>query len=121
MRGARLCVGCFTTYPVFIAMLTVAMAIAVPWHLGLALGLGFASLQAISSAGLARRRVLKVTVKACLGTGLALAVHGVLAAPWPDLVQWMLLAGLLALAGLSALPRARRMRREAAAAVASHA
>lgn len=109
VRGARWCVGCFTTYPVFL----VAMAILIAWPLGwmtsLLLGAVLACAQLVSSAGLAKRRLVKVLVKGSLGVGLALLVSGVHQAPWPPAVKLASLLALLGLAWLSAVPRARRM------------
>ncbi len=112
LRGLRLCIGCFTTYPLFLAV-SAWLAVAPPggaWSAWLGAGLAMAALQAVSAAGLARLRWQKVVIKACLGAGLAAAVHGVLASPWPVLGQQAALLGLLALAMLSAVPRALRMR-----------
>ncbi len=111
--GLRLCIGCFTTYPLFIAA-SAYLALSAPggaWWVWLAGGLTAASLQAISSAGLARLRIQKAAVKAALGLGLAAAVHGVLVSPWPVLGQQMALGGMLLLALASAIPRSLRMRK----------
>lgn len=111
--GLRFCIGCFTTYPVFVAA-SIYLALTAPsgaWWVWLTAGLLFASLQAISSAGLAKLRVQKATVKAALGLGLAAAVHGVLLSPLPVSGQQAALGGLLGLALASTLPRRARMRR----------
>lgn len=108
--GVRLCIGCFTTYPVFLLVVGLTLAFPLPWALALAAGLVAASAQAISSAGLARRWWLKAGVKTLFGAGLALLVHGVRAAPWDARVKTLALAFALALALASAIPRARRMR-----------
>ena len=114
VRGARLCVGCFTTYPVFL-LATAALLLLAPlagaWWAWLAGGAAMASAQALSSAGLARRRWMKATVKTLLGAGLAALLHGVLASPLPDWGQVLLLLGTLGLASLSTIPRTRRMRK----------
>lgn len=115
LAGLRLCVGCFTTFPVFLAAATVLAFVALPgpywaWLVG---GIALALVQGISAAGLARARAAKVLVKACLGAGLAVTVFAIRAAPWPPMVQG---AALLALAGLafaSTIPRRRRMARAA--------
>ncbi len=112
VAGWRLCIGCFTTYPIFLAASAwLALAHpAGPWWAWLAAGLAVAFAQAVSSAGLARMRWQKVVVKTCLGLGLAAAVHGVLISPWPVLAQQVALVGMLAVAMLSAVPRALRIR-----------
>ncbi len=113
LRGLRLCIGCFTTYPLFLVAST-WLILAPPegtWSAWLAGGLALASLQVVSSLGWARRRWQKVAVKSSLGVGLAAAVHGVLASPWPAVGQQAALLGMLGLAGASAVPRALRMRR----------
>lgn len=117
VRARRLCVGCFTVFPAFMVALAVVQ-LALPAGLGtpaawMASGTGLAGLQAISSAGWARRRWAKVLVKASLGVGLAALVHGVLGSGWPHLTQGAVLTGVVALASLSALPRRRRMARDA--------
>ena len=117
VAGGRFCIGCFVTYPVFLAA-TLAMLVAppaMPWHVAALAGLALASAQAVSSAGLARRWWLKVAVKTMLGAGLALYVAGVREAPLPAAVRALGLALALALALLSTIPRTRRMRRARAA------
>ncbi len=117
VAGARLCVGCFTTHPLFLAASTwLAVAgLGGPWWLGLAVGLPLAAMQAASAAGWTGNKAVKVAVKACLGLGLALAVHAILQAPWPHVVQAVALGALLGLGALSALPRRRRIARALAA------
>lgn len=113
IAGARFCIGCFTTYPLFLAASTwLALGgLGGPWWLGLAVGLPLAATQAASAAGWTTRKALKIAVKACLGLGLALAVHAILQAPWPHLLQAVALGALLGLGALSALPRRRRIAR----------
>lgn len=118
--GAPWCVGCFTTYPTFLgasAALLLAPLAAAP---ALVAGGALALLQGVSSAGLARRRTVKILVKLALGIGLALVLHGVRQAPWAPGWKLAALAATLALALLSALPRARRMRRARAARARQH-
>jgi hypothetical protein len=112
LHGARLCIGCFVTYPVFLAGIVVLLvAPASPaWSAALLVGLAAASAQLVSSAGLARRRWTKIGVKTLLGAGLALYVWGVREAPWSAWARALALAFALALALASTIPRARRMR-----------
>lgn len=114
VRGARLCVGCFTTYPVFVVAAFALSFASMPWTALLAAGGALALAQLVSSAGRARTRGVKAAVKTSLGLGLAALVWGVHGAPWP--VAWKLgaLLVLLAAAFASAIPRARRMRRAGA-------
>lgn len=117
VRGARLCVGCFTTHPAFL-LATLAFLVAPPglaWSSALLVGAALACLQAISSAGLARRQWMKVIVKTALGVGLALVVLAAREAPWPPAARAGILLAALGLAMASAIPRARRMRRCACA------
>lgn len=112
--SARWCIGCFTTFPFFLAASAVLILLAAPaWNVAIPLGVGLAALQAISSAGLARRWWIKAVVKASLGIGLALYVAGVHSAPWPPVAKVGALAAALALAWLSTVPRTRRMRARA--------
>jgi hypothetical protein len=118
VRGMRLCIGCFTTYPVFlaaVAALLVAAPLPGPWWAWVLGGLGAASAQALSSAGLAKRRWMKATVKTLLGAGLAAFVLGALASPLPDWAQAGMLLLALGAASLSTLPRTLRMRKARAA------
>lgn len=111
VRGVRFCVGCFTTYPTFLVA-TLAMALTWPFEpiaTMVAGGLAAAA-QALSSAGLARRRWQKVLVKSLLGAGMALLTRGTLDAPLAPATKTIILLGLIALSSLSALPRAMRMR-----------
>lgn len=116
--AARLCIGCFTTYPMFLVVVGYLFLSqpGVSWAAAVSVGLAAAGLQGISSAGLARARIAKVTVKAGLGLGLALFVYGVLTSPMPAGLQFLALAAVLVLAVLSAVPRARRMRAHCASA-----
>lgn len=113
VAGLRLCVGCFTTHPVFVLASALLLLAPLAWATSLALGIALASMQLVSSAGLARWRALKATVKACLGAGLALLVHGTLASPYAAGAKWAVLLAALALALASTLPRSWRMRRAA--------
>lgn len=112
VRGVRLCVGCFTTYPAFLLAATaLAFLPALPWTHLLGWGVLAALAQAVSSAGLARTRLRKGLVKASLGAGLAMVTWGVHGAPWPPAWKLAALLAALGLAYASAIPRARRMRR----------
>lgn len=114
VRGLRLCIGCFTTYPVFLAAVSALLLVAPvpgPWWAWVLGGLGAACAQALSSAGLAKRRWMKATVKTLLGAGLAAYVHGALASPLPDWAQAGLLLLALGAAYASTIPRTRRMRK----------
>lgn len=115
MRGRRYCIGCFTTFPLFVLATAVLALAAPPWRLALAAGALLALAQAVSSAGLARTRAAKASVKASLGLGLALLLAGVRGAPWPVVGKLGALALVASLAWLSTVPRARRMRRRALA------
>lgn len=114
VRGARYCIGCFTTYPTMLAA-TAALAFVPTPAFALPLGAAMASAQVLSSAGLAKTRWMKASVKASLGVGLALVIFGVRATQWAPQVKALALAGVAALAMASAIPRARRMRAAAAA------
>lgn len=108
---ARWCIGCFTTYPVFLLASAILVALTPLWASALGIGGALALAQAISSAGLARSRAAKIVVKAALGLGLALLVSGIHSAPWPPAAKLACYAALLALAWASTIPRARRMKR----------
>ena len=118
--GARWCIGCFTTHPAF--MLASAALLVVPLASATALAVGalLSAFQGVSSAGLARWKTLKIAVKASLGVGLALVLHGVRQAEWSPAWKVAALAGVLALALVSAIPRARRMARARAARAHPH-
>jgi hypothetical protein len=110
-KDMRLCIGCFTTYPVFLTSASALVWWRIDaWPVLLAVGGLLAVQQGWSSLGLARWRPAKVVVKTCLGLGLALLVHGVLAAPWTVRTQSLVLLGFLGLAAASAIPRSLRMR-----------
>ncbi|MEA3201191.1 MAG: hypothetical protein QOE90_2619 [Thermoplasmata archaeon] len=112
VAGARLCVGCSTTLPVFLlAAAALLLARPGPWWALACAGVALGSSQALSAAGLARRRWQKALVKGALGAGLAMLVVGVRLAPWPALAKWGALCAALGLALASALPRAARMRK----------
>jgi hypothetical protein len=111
--GHRLCIGCFTTLPIFM-ILSAYLFLAQPdlqWIPLVGTGYLLASFQVVSSLGRARTRRSKAIVKAALGTGLALVVYGVLISPLLPIAQFTIFGVTLLLAKLSALPRAARMRR----------
>lgn len=108
LGSSRWCIGCFTTYPVFLLAFALLLAASPPWTVALLAGGALAALQGISSAGLARRKWMKVLVKTSLGVGLALVVTGIHSAPWPTAAKLGGFLAALALCWLSALPRARR-------------
>lgn len=122
IREVRLCIGCFTTYPVFLSTFWV-LAMATPPgdpHAWILLGLGLASLQGISSAGLTNWKWSKILVKSALGLGLAVFTYGVLSTTWPAWGKWVTLLAAIVVALASAVPRARRMRRATAKEAAGH-
>ncbi|MEK6985978.1 MAG: hypothetical protein AABX89_06325 [Candidatus Thermoplasmatota archaeon] len=109
--GMRWCIGCFVTWPVFLAVSGVLLlAQPIGWPVALAVGGVLACAQVASSKGWARRRSQKVAVKAAFGTGLAFAVSGVVLSPWNPATKVLALGALLVLAFVSTMPRARRMR-----------
>lgn len=112
--GHRLCIGCFTTFPLFVVAAGSLFLVqpAIPWGLALGIGSLLASAQAASAAGLTTTRSRKASVKAALGLGLALYVYGVLTSPFSGSGQFALLGAALLLAMLSTVPRRRRMERE---------
>jgi hypothetical protein len=111
----RLCVGCLTVFPMFLATLAALWLFPLGWQVELACGAPLALAQAVSSAGWTRWRWLKVLVKAATGVGLAALVHGVMATGLPEPAQSAIVAGLAGLAVFSTLPRARRIRQAVAA------
>ncbi len=116
IAGMQLCIGCFTTFPLFLLATPILAATGLPgprWA-PIVAGLALASLQAISAAGLARHRATKIAVKTALGVGLALAVVGLRDAPWPASARAFAMLALAGLAWASTIPRRRRMARAAA-------
>lgn len=120
VRGVRYCIGCFTTYPTFLAASATLVAFPVASTPALLAGAALALAQAVSAAGLARTRALKAAVKTCLGVGLALVVAGILSAAWLPALKVAALLAVLGLAWLSTIPRARRMRKARGACVHQH-
>ncbi|MHB1261565.1 MAG: FmdB family zinc ribbon protein [Thermoplasmatota archaeon] len=116
VAGVRLCVGCFTAGPVFLATLAATWMWPVPAALAWGAGLPLAALQCLSAAGWTATRASKVAVKASFGAGAALVLRGILDAPWPDEVRSVALAGAGLLAIASTRPRLRRIARLQAAA-----
>lgn len=107
----RLCVGCFTAYPIAIltslAVIGLHPPVAWPWILGLGITLGL--VQVVSFAGLARTKAAKVAVKAALGLGIGLTVAGTFLAPWNWGARWALLLGFAAAGTVGLLPTVPRM------------
>lgn len=109
--GTRWCIGCFVTWPMFLAVSGVLLlAQPVAWPVALATGAVLACAQTASSMGWARQRTEKVAVKAAFGAGLAFVVSGVVLAPWNPAAKVLALGALLGLAFASTMPRTRRMR-----------
>lgn len=120
VRGLRWCIGCFTTYPVFLVATALLIAFTPASTPALLVGIALALVQVVSSAGLARTRLLKALVKTCLGLGLALVVSGIHSAAWPPALKVGALLATLALAFASTIPRSRRMRRARGACAHDH-
>jgi uncharacterized membrane protein YgcG len=118
VHGIRLCVGCLVVFPAFLLLLPFEALIlrAIGWQASLAGGLGLALMQGVSALGWTKRRWMKVLVKSALGSGLALFVIGVRAAPWSVYLQAAAIGAVLVLALASTLPRRRRMANAAACA-----
>jgi hypothetical protein len=111
VAGLRLCVGCFTAGPVFLAVLAATWAWPVPAAVAGAAGLPLASLQGLSAAGWTTTKARKVAVKAAFGAGAALLAFAILEAPWPDPVRAAVLAAAGSLALASTRPRLARIAR----------
>jgi len=108
---ARLCIGCFTAYPIAVALLVLLAVgpVRAPPGLWLALGVAAGSVQFLSTAGWTRTRRSKILVKVCLGLGLGFATFDLMALPMS--LAWKAGAFLAAslLASFSIWPKARRM------------
>jgi hypothetical protein len=110
--GVAVCVGCFTSLPVFVLVLAFLQWWTAPaawaWALGGA-GLLLGSMQLASAAGWVRTRRAKLAVKVAVGVGLGLTVHALMAVPIPLVLRAaggaLLAAAILA----SGAMRARRM------------
>lgn len=112
VAGVRLCVGCFTAWPMFLAALgLLALLRPLPWHTLVVAGVLVGSVQLLSTAGLTKWRWLKVAVKALLATGAAAVVVGVESAPWPRPVKTAVVLGLGGCLLVSTLPRQWRIKR----------
>lgn len=109
--GVPVCAGCLVAYPTLVAT---ALALwwtgaVAPWWTWFALGWVFGSVQFVSVAGLARRRVAKVIVKACLGLGLSATFYGVILAPWPLAYKLAFTVFGMVLGAVALIPKAKRM------------
>ncbi len=82
----RLCLGCFTSYPLAVAIVLIWWLAGLPgeWYHHLSAGFLAGSAQLASLKGLTRTRTAKVAVKTALGFGFGLATVGVLGIP----VEW---------------------------------
>jgi hypothetical protein len=110
--GVALCVGCFTSLPVFLLVLAVLQWWTAPadltWALGGA-GLLLGAMQVASAAGWVRTRRAKLAVKLAVGAGLGLTVFALTTAPLPVGLRAVGAALLVAAILASGAMRARRM------------
>jgi uncharacterized membrane protein YidH (DUF202 family) len=81
----RLCIGCFTSYPMAIVVVALWFLGFFPywWHILMLLGLMFGLVQLLSFTRLTDRKGVKVLVKVSLGLGFGFFASAILAMPIP--------------------------------------
>jgi hypothetical protein len=81
----RLCIGCFTSYPIAIFVVALWFLGIIPylWPTLLLLGLFFGLIQLLSFTRLTDKKGVKIIVKVFLGLGFGFFASGVLAMPLP--------------------------------------
>jgi uncharacterized membrane protein YidH (DUF202 family) len=100
--GRRLCIGCFTSYP--IALLVVALwfldFIPFSWPTIILLGLIFGLVQLLSFTRFTDNKSVKIFVKIFLGLGFGFFTSGILAMP---VVLWLRAVTIINLAILTSM------------------
>jgi hypothetical protein len=81
----RLCIGCFTSYPIAIVVVALWFLGFFPywWHILMLLGLAFGLVQLLSFTSLTDRKGMKIFVKVFLGLGFGFFASAILAMPIP--------------------------------------
>lgn len=81
----RLCIGCFTSYPIAIIVVALWFLGFFPyfWHILILLGLSFGLVQLLSFTRLTYKKGVKILVKIFLGLGFGFFASGVFAMPIP--------------------------------------
>ncbi|UCF08372.1 MAG: hypothetical protein JSW28_01390 [Thermoplasmata archaeon] len=102
LKGRRLCIGCFTSYPIAIAVVVLWFFGFFPyyWHILLLLGLIFGLVQLLSFTRLTDRKGVKVLVKVFLGLGFGFFASGIMAMPVPLWVKVVTFINLGILTGM---------------------
>lgn len=111
--GRRLCLGCFLSYPIALAIVALWLWQGLPgeWYHHLLLGFGAGAGQFASLKGWTRRRSVKMLVKVALGFGFGLATVGVWGIPAVWWLRLFLFMNLSWTASMLAYMRSRNIER----------
>jgi len=101
----RLCIGCFTSYPIAIVVVVLWFFGFIPfyWHVLMLLGLMFGLVQLTSFTRFTDRKGMKIPVKVFLGLGFGFFASSILAMPialWFKVVTFINLGILTGMLGI---------------------
>jgi hypothetical protein len=107
----RLCIGCFTSYPIAIVIVALWFLDFFPylWYILILLGLLFGLIQLLSFTHLTERKGVKILVKVCLGLGFGFFASGILAMPIPFWIKVLTLINLGIATGMLGIFRYRKV------------
>lgn len=111
IHGKRLCIGCFTAYPIaaIIVILWYLNTLHFPLYFYFLVGLSAGAFQILSLIGLTNTKAKKVVVKIALGVGYGFTVAGVFSIPINPTIQWLIFLNLFLLNGNLGYFRAKNM------------
>jgi hypothetical protein len=107
----RLCIGCFTSYPVAIIVVVLWFLGVLPdhWFLLILVGFFFGLIQLLSFTRLTDKKGVKIVVKFFLGLGFGFFASGILAMPIPLWFKVLTFINLGILTGLLGIFRYKKV------------
>lgn len=113
--SVRLCIGCAISYPLCALTILLLFLFRAAERVSVGIlvfaALLLSSFQLTSLLGLARRRGLKVGIKALLGLGMGLGIYAILNLPWSLVYRWLILCAAFLTAGGLYVVRIRNMKK----------
>ncbi len=109
----RLCIGCFTAYPVALTILILWIfnLIEVTYSGGLMIGFIFGMIQLFSLTGLSDIRKVKILIKVCLGIGIGFFTIGIFSLPLLFILRLLLFLICLNIVGFFSFLRMRKIKK----------
>jgi hypothetical protein len=108
----RLCIGCFTSYPIaiVIVLLWYFDMIDMPYLLLFLIGFLAGMVQFLSIFPFSENRKIKIAIKVSLGIGMGLFTAGIFSLPIPSLLRIVLFILCIQISGLFSFLRMRKIK-----------